>query len=74
MRETRLDLESEVTPPFAVFRGAKVRLGLSDYTYSELGGAGAIVNTTFTNRAWEARLELPHVAVGKVIGTIGVQV
>jgi iron complex outermembrane receptor protein len=73
MRQTRLDLEGEVTQPFAVFRGAKARLGLGDYSHSELSDAGAIVNTTFTNRAWEARLELPHVAIGHVTGTIGLQ-
>ncbi len=71
LRRTRLDLAAETTQAFGVFRGAKARLGLGDYTHSELSGSK--VNTTFTNDAWEGRLELPHAPIGDVTGTIGVQ-
>ncbi len=73
MRQTRLDLEGEVTQPFGVWRSAKVRVGLGDYTHAELGDGGSTVNTRFNNRAWEGRVELPHVAIGDVTGTIGAQ-
>ncbi len=72
MRQTRFDLEGNITQTFGAFRGAKGRLGAGDYTHSELG-SGAIVNTTFKNKAWEGRLELAHLPVGAVSGTIGVQ-
>jgi iron complex outermembrane receptor protein len=72
MRQTRLDFAGEITQPFAVFRSAKARFGLGDYTHSEVSGP-ATVNTTFHNKAWEGRLELPHVALGDVTGTVGVQ-
>lgn len=72
MRQTRFDLEGSVTQPFGVFRSAKARLGAGDYTHSEVAGA-ATVNTTFTNKAWEGRLELAHAARGGVTGTIGLQ-
>ena len=73
MRQTRLDLEGEVTQPFGVWRSAKVRVGLGDYTHAELGDGGRTVNTRFNNRAGEGRVELPHVAIGDVTGTIGAQ-
>jgi iron complex outermembrane receptor protein len=73
MRRTRFDLEGEVTQPFAFFRGASVRLGVSDYTHSEIDLHGPEVHTTYTNDAWEGRLELPHVAIGALTGTLGLQ-
>lgn len=72
MKQTRADFSAEITRPFGVFRGAKARLGVGDYTHSEVSGAST-VNTKFKNKAWEGRLELPHLAVGKLSGTIGVQ-
>ena len=72
MNQTRLDLAGEITQPFGVFRSAKTRFGYGDYTHSELSG-GTTVNTTFKNKAWEGRLELPHAALGAVTGTIGLQ-
>jgi iron complex outermembrane receptor protein len=71
MRQTRYDLEGEVTRPLGAFRGAKARFSLGAYTHSELGGG--TVNTTFHNDAWEGRLELPHAALGGVTGTLGLQ-
>ncbi|MBM3855982.1 MAG: TonB-dependent receptor, partial [Verrucomicrobia bacterium] len=72
MRQTRLALEGEATRPFGIFRGATARLGLGAYTHSELG-ADNTVHTTFDNDAWEARLELPHAALGGMTGTLGLQ-
>ncbi len=72
MKQKRLDLAGEITQPFGVFRGAKARIGFGDYTHSELSG-GTQVNTTFKNKAWEGRVELPHAAIGAVSGTLGAQ-
>jgi len=71
MRQTRLAVEGEVTQPFGIFRSARGRLGLGDYTHAEF--SGSTVNTTFTNDAWEGRVELAHVPLSAVTGTIGLQ-
>ncbi len=73
MRHTRIDLEGEITRPFGLWRGAKVRFGKGDYTHAELGDAGKTVSTTFNNKAWEGRVELPHLPVGALAGMIGFQ-
>ncbi|MDP3070585.1 MAG: TonB-dependent receptor [Opitutaceae bacterium] len=71
LRRTRLDLEAESTRAFGAFRGANVKFGLADYTHSELSGSD--IETTFNNKAWEGRLELPHAPLGGVTGMVGVQ-
>lgn len=71
LKQTRLDLEGGITPAFGFFRRATARFGYARYRHSELDGAE--VGTTFHNRAWEGRLELPHAAVGDFSGTVGVQ-
>jgi iron complex outermembrane recepter protein len=72
MRQTRLDLNGEVTQPFGIFTGATARFGLGDYTHSEIADH-TTVNTTFKNKAWEGRVELPHKLSEIVSGTFGVQ-
>ncbi len=72
LKQKRLDLSGEITTPFAIFRSARARLGLGDYNHAELSG-GSTVNTLFTNRALEGRLELPHLPVGDLTGTLGLQ-
>jgi iron complex outermembrane recepter protein len=72
MRHTRYDFSGAVTQPFGVFRHAKARCGFGDYSHSEIADKTTI-NTTFKNKAAEGRLELVHVAMGDLTGTIGVQ-
>ncbi|MCX6953448.1 MAG: TonB-dependent receptor, partial [Verrucomicrobia bacterium] len=72
LKQKRLDFAAELTQPFGIFRGARARLGLGDYNHAELSG-GSSVNTLFKNRALEGRLELPHLAVGDLTGTVGLQ-
>lgn len=72
MKQRRLDLDGEITQPFAIFRGLEARVGFGDYTHSEVSD-GTTINTTFENKAWEGRAELPHIAVGNLTGTLGVQ-
>jgi iron complex outermembrane recepter protein len=72
IRRMRVDLAGELTQPFGPFRGATAKLGFGDYKHAELSG-GTTVNTTFINKAWEGRLELPHAPIGRITGTLGVQ-
>lgn len=72
MRQHRLDLHGEITEPFGIFHGARVQFGFGDYAHSELSDH-TTVNTKFSNKAWEGRLELPHAFSDYVSGTIGAQ-
>ena len=72
LKQKRLDFSAEITEPFGIFRGAKARLGLGDYNHAELSG-GSTVNTLFKNKALEGRLELPHLPLGDLTGTLGLQ-
>lgn len=72
MKQRRFDLAAELSRPPGVINAAKAKFGIGDYTHSEITG-GASVNTTFRNKAWEGRLELPHALSRTVDGTIGVQ-
>lgn len=73
MRQTRLDLDGAITEPLGIFSGATARFGLGDYTHSEIADH-TTTNTTFKNKAWEGRLELPHVWTDTFGGTFGAQV
>ncbi|MEO5960891.1 MAG: TonB-dependent receptor, partial [Opitutaceae bacterium] len=72
MRQARLDLEGEIAQPFGPFRSGKARFGFGDYDHTERSG-GATVNTAFKNKAWEGRVELPHLPLGPVTGIVGAQ-
>ena len=72
LRQTRFDLAGEISQPFGVFRGLKAKFGYGDYRHRELSG-GAGVNTSFRNRAWEGRIELPLEPIGDFSGTVGLQ-
>lgn len=72
MRQHRLDLSGELTRPFGVFTGARGRFGVADYEHSEVSNHRD-VNTTFDNKAWEGRLELPHTLLDGVTGNLGMQ-
>jgi iron complex outermembrane receptor protein len=73
LTQRRLDLRAELTEPFAVFAGAKVRFGLADYEHAEVDTPSGTPNTTFTNKAWEGRVEFVQLARGNWSGTIGLQ-
>lgn len=72
LHQRRLDVSGEITRPFGIFQGVKARLGFGDYTHSEIADRRTI-NTTFTNKAWEGRLEFPHTFGGGFTGTFGAQ-
>ncbi len=72
LHQERLDLHGELTQPFGVFRGMKAQLGFGDYRHREIA-EHTTVNTTFENRAWEGRVELPHEWRDGLSGTLGAQ-
>lgn len=73
MRQRRADLRTELTRPFGLFKSAKFRFGLADYTHAEVDTLTGLPNTTFRNKAYEARLELAQQDAGGLTGTIGLQ-
>jgi iron complex outermembrane receptor protein len=72
LRQRRADLRGAISEAFGPFRGAKLRLGVTDYEHQELEGEE--VGTLFRNDSWEGRLELHHKPLGALRGTFGVQV
>ena len=72
LERTRYDIEGAITAPFGWFDGAKLRLGVTDYTHQELEGEE--IGTTFQNEAWEGRFELVQTPRGRWSGAMGVQV
>ncbi len=73
MRQRRADLRAELTRGFGPFKSAKLRFGLADYRHSEVDADTGLANTTFTNRAYEARLDLIQQDRGDLTGTVGLQ-
>jgi iron complex outermembrane receptor protein len=73
LRQRRADLRGELTRPFGPFKGAKLRVGIADYEHAEIDRDTGLANTTFTNRAYEARLELAQQEIGPLTGTLGLQ-
>ncbi|HEX2852027.1 MAG TPA: TonB-dependent receptor [Opitutaceae bacterium] len=72
LRQRRLDLAGETTEAFGIFTGLKARGGFGDYTHREIADR-TITNTTFKNKAWEGRVELPHTFAENISGTLGAQ-
>ena len=56
LKQTRVDLMSEIESEFAIFKKAKIRFGWADYEHRELEDGE--VGTTFLNKGWEGRVEL----------------
>lgn len=56
MQQRRIDLKGEITRPFSIFRGLRLRVGSTDYEHVELEGDE--VGTLFFNDSMEGRLEL----------------
>jgi iron complex outermembrane recepter protein len=71
MKQRRLDVQGEITSPFAFLRGAKLRFGRNDYHHVELEDGE--VGTLFQDKVWEGRLEMRHQPLGSLSGTFGVQ-
>ncbi|MEY4940982.1 MAG: hypothetical protein RIQ93_2717 [Verrucomicrobiota bacterium] len=72
MQQRRLELEGESKAEMGVLRGARAHFAAGNYTHREVVDR-KITNTTFRNKAWEGRLELPHSLCRAVTGTWGMQ-
>ena len=72
MEQTRWDGAAEIANPGARFTRLKVRAGYNDYEHRELEPSGE-VGTTFTNKAWDTRLELAHELGRGAKGAFGAQ-
>ncbi len=73
MRQRRLDFRSEITELSGIFKAAKIRFGLADYTHAEVDTTTGRPNTTFRNRAYEGRIELVQQDAGNLSGSVGLQ-
>lgn len=72
LKQKRVDLQADLGRSFAIFTGARARLGFGDYNHAEVVD-GDQVNTVFVNRTAEGRIELPHSDGCGLSGTLGVQ-
>jgi len=73
LKQRRVDFRGELTQPFALFKNAKFRFGLADYTHAEIDTTSGRANTTFENQAHEGRVELVQKNLGALSGTVGYQ-
>jgi iron complex outermembrane receptor protein len=73
MRQRRADLRAELSRAVGPFKSAKFRLGLANYRHAEIDRLTGLANTTFRNKAYEARLELAQQDAGDLTGTVGLQ-
>jgi len=73
MRQRRADLRAELSRAVGPFKSAKFRLGLANYRHAEVDTTTGLANTTFRNKAYEARLELAQQDAGDLTGTVGLQ-
>lgn len=72
LNQTRYDLRGDWIDPFAGLEKIKLRAGYNDYEHAEVSGSGEI-GTRFRNKAYEARVELLHLAVAGWHGEVGSQ-
>jgi iron complex outermembrane receptor protein len=71
LQQRRGDLRGELRNPLRGLSSVRVRFGVADYQHQELEGGA--VGTTFTNNAWEGRLEATHRPLGALSGSFGLQ-
>lgn len=67
----RVDLRGEIEQPFAGVESLKIRASHTDYRHHEIDDGE--VQTTFTNKGYEARVELRHEPIAGWYGVVGVQ-
>jgi iron complex outermembrane recepter protein len=71
LRSERWDIRGEYRDPLPGFERARLRASFTDYAHSEIEEDE--VGTTFTNRAYDVRLELTHKPIGGLRGVLGFQ-
>lgn len=71
LNQTRYDLKGRRDNPFSGIETLKFRAGYNDYDHQEIE-EGAVA-TTFTNKEYDARLEMVHAPLAEWRGAFGVQ-
>ena len=71
LRQTKYNFQGEWKEPFALAEAVRMKFGYTDYQHTEI--PGGIPGTTFTNKAYESRLEMPHKPLGPLKGAWGFQ-
>ncbi len=70
--QTRYDLKAALEAPLPWLDVVRTRWGFNDHRHAELEASGA-VGTELFNDEWEGRIEADHVPVGRLSGTVGIQ-
>ncbi|MCX7110727.1 MAG: TonB-dependent receptor [Proteobacteria bacterium] len=71
LRQTKYNFQGEWKEPFTLAEAMRMKFGYTDYQHTEI--PGGIPGTTFTNKAYESRLELVHKPLGPLKGAWGFQ-
>jgi len=71
LRQTKYNFQGEWKEPFTLAEAVRMKFGYTDYQHTEI--PGGIPGTTFTNKAYESRLELVHKPLGPLKGAWGFQ-
>jgi iron complex outermembrane receptor protein len=72
LKQRRIDLKGGWSDLDGFIEGMNLRLGINDYTHTELEGGET--GTLFENQAYEARAELMHRPWGEWTGAFGLQI
>ncbi|MBL4612722.1 MAG: TonB-dependent receptor [Emcibacter sp.] len=70
--QKRFDLKGSMDHDFLIFDETRIRFGYADYKHIELEGAE--IGTIFTNKGWEGRIEVVQKEIGRLHGSMGVQI
>lgn len=70
--QKRFDLKGSMDYDFLIFNETRIRFGYADYEHKELEGAE--IGTIFTNEGWEGRIEVVQKEIGRLHGSMGVQI
>ncbi len=70
--QKRFDLKGDLEHDFLIFEKARLRFGYGDYQHKELEGSE--IGTVFFNEGWEGRIELIQQEIGRLHGSMGLQI
>ncbi len=70
LRSDRFDLRGDYRAPARAIDNIRIRAGFTDYEHDEIDHG--VVETTFSNRGYDARVEVEHRPVGSWHGVAGI--
>ena len=70
--QKRFDVKGNLEQDFLIFEEVRLRFGHGDYEHIELEGAE--IGTIFANKGWEGRIEVIQREIGKLHGSMGLQI